>query len=176
MYLNVRKDTFWVAQILSIINERICSEVDAVHDSVGPPAAESPRQQAVDWANSLGYGPIQGAVGKGGAGSGKGWNSEKGKGFGKDWNKGSEKGKEQGAGKGERPIGACSQASDTTTALAPSGWARKLLHRRRRILQPRAAAKIGPRARRKKTRAKASVARKECTASTVGTARGRETR
>ena len=79
MYRNVKEETLSAAQVLSIINKRVCSdvqnqiirmEVDAVHDSEAPPAAEPPGQQAVDWANSFGYGPTQGAVGKSGAGSG----------------------------------------------------------------------------------------------------------
>ena len=62
-----------------------------------------------EWANSLGYGSTQDAVGKNGAGKGKGFGKDQkggsGKGFGND-----QKGKDggQGAGKGERPAGACS--------------------------------------------------------------------
>ena len=79
MYRNVCEDTLSAAQFLSVINERSCSdvqnqiirmEVDAEHDSEAPPAAEPPGRQAVDWADSLGYGPTQGGVGKSGAGSG----------------------------------------------------------------------------------------------------------
>ena len=42
--------------------------------------------QEADWANSLGYGAQQGAVGKSGKGEGK--DDPKGKGKGKDWSKG----------------------------------------------------------------------------------------
>ena len=116
------------AQVRSIITERICAdvqnqiikmEVDAVHDewAYGPGGkealpADAHGQPADEWVASLGYGPALGAAGKSGKGYGGGGDEGKGagnksKGFGKQW-KGEQKGKGLGAGKGERPLGACS--------------------------------------------------------------------
>ena len=68
-------------------------------------AAAQPPPQEADWANSLDYGCQKGAVGKSGFGKGKGKDDPKVKGKGKDyWNKDGP----AGAGKGERPVGACS--------------------------------------------------------------------
>ena len=72
-----------------------------------PPPSQEAEWSKAEWANSLGYGPQQGAIGKNGKGKGK---DEKGKGKGKDWSKGGQAG--AGAGKGERPIGACSFCLD----------------------------------------------------------------
>ena len=55
---------------------------------------------------SSGYGPTQGAVGK--SVKGKDDSKGKGKGYSKDWKGGGDKGRGLGAGKGERPVGACS--------------------------------------------------------------------
>ena len=65
-----------------------------------------------EWANSLGYGPTQGAIGKNGAGKGKGkdYKGGGGKGYGGGYGGGSG-GKDQNGkdgGKGDRPVGACS--------------------------------------------------------------------
>ena len=62
-----------------------------------------------EWANSLGYDPTQGAIGKNGAGKGKGkdYKSGSSKGCGGGSGGKDQKGKD-GAGKGERPVGACS--------------------------------------------------------------------
>ena len=85
------------------MNQVIRMDVDNV-ETGKLAAAESPRP-AADWANSLGYGATQGAVRKSGFGRGKG-NDSKSKGKDKaDWGK---SGGGQGAGKGERPVGACS--------------------------------------------------------------------
>ena len=76
--------------------------MDVDHDeSQEPPPRESPPPET-EWANCLGYGPTQVAVGNSGFGKGKD-DSDKGK--GKDyWNKGSP----AGTGNGEqRPVGAC---------------------------------------------------------------------
>ena len=106
MYHNVKEDTLSATQIRSIINERICAdvqnqiikmEVDAVHkewayglggkDTL---PADPHRQPADEWVHSLGYGPNQGAIGKSGKGYGGGGEKgkgadDKGKGSGKDW-------------------------------------------------------------------------------------------
>ena len=118
MFRDMREDSFMAAQVKSIINERICTvlqnqvicvDAEAVHDAEPPPAAATSGQQAVEWANSFGYGPTQGAVGKSGAGKGWGGNKDqkgdKGRGFGKD-QKGKDQKGGQGSGKGERPVGA----------------------------------------------------------------------
>ena len=76
-------------------------DVDQVESREQSPLQHTPFQEA-EWANSLGYGPQQGAVGKNGKGKGK--NGPKGKCKGKDWSKGGP----DSARKGERPVGACS--------------------------------------------------------------------
>ena len=109
MYRDVKEDMLFSSQIRSIINERICADVqnqmikmdvDAVHDewAYGPGGeevlpADAHGQAADEWVASFGYGPTQGAVGKSGKGGDKGKGAgDKGKGYGKDW-KGEQKGK-----------------------------------------------------------------------------------
>ena len=108
---NMSEDTLNAAQVKTIIMERIAGNVQdqvirIVVDQVESreqAAAQPPLLQEVDWANSFGFGPQQSAVGK--KGKGKNKDDPKGNGKGKDyWNKGGP----ARAGKGERPIGACS--------------------------------------------------------------------
>ena len=113
MFRNMNIDTLSAAQIKTLVMERIAGDmqdrvikmdVDQVETREVPPQPPSSHEgewSNAEWANSLGYGPQQGAVGKNGKCKGK---DEKGKGKGKDWNKGGQ----ASAGKGERPIGACS--------------------------------------------------------------------
>ena len=115
MYRDVKEDTLPAAQVRSIIDSRICAdvqnqiiktEVDAVSDE------KCEKDKKDDGVASLDYSPTQGAVGKSGKGADKG-KGDKGKGYGKDWKgsgwKGSgDKCKGLGAGKGERPVEACS--------------------------------------------------------------------
>ena len=114
MFRDMREDTLSAAQIRTIVMERIAGDVmnqvirmdvDAVEAAEAVLPAEPPGQQE-ELANSLGYGPTQGAVGKSSAGKGWGGKDQTGKGFGKD-QKGKGKDGGQGAGKGERPVGAC---------------------------------------------------------------------
>ena len=82
MYRNIKEDTLSAAQIRSIINERICAdvqnqiikmEVDAVSDewAYGPGGKPPPEDSVAsewsvkdteEWVASLGYGPTQGAI------------------------------------------------------------------------------------------------------------------
>ena len=87
MYRDVKEDILSSSQIRSIINERICAdvqnqiikmEVDAVQDE------KDEKDERDEWVASLGYSPTQGAVGKNGKGGDKG-KGDKGKGYGKDW-------------------------------------------------------------------------------------------
>ena len=94
------------------MNQVIRMDVDQVEDR--PPAEQPPETHMYneEWANSFGYGPTQGAVGKNGAGGpGKGKGKDyKGGGGGKGYG-GSNGGKDQkgkDGGKGDRPVGACS--------------------------------------------------------------------
>ena len=119
----MKEDKLNSAQMRNIIMERIAGDVmnqvirmdvdhvegrvdEAPHDELPP----TPPGHQEEWANSLGYSPMQGAVGKIGAGTGYGG----GKAYGKDHKgggkvyKGGGKDGGQGAGKGERPVGACS--------------------------------------------------------------------
>ena len=114
MFWNMSVETLSAAQVRTLIMERIAGDVqdqvvrmdvDQVESREQAPVQPPPLQEA-DWANSLGYGPQQGAVGKNSKGKGK--DDPKGKGKGKDWSKGGP----AGAGKGERPFGACSFCLD----------------------------------------------------------------
>jgi len=113
MFRNMNVDTLSAAQVKTLVMERIAGDVQdqVIGMSVGqveshkPAPQQLPAQEAewtkAEWANSQGYGPQQGAIGKNGKGKGK---DEKGKGEGTDWSKGGQ----AGAGKGEHPGGACS--------------------------------------------------------------------
>ena len=117
MFKNLKEDVTTSAEMKSLIHERISGDVmnqvfrmdvDAV-DAEKPPAAELSGQQVSEWANSLGYGPTQGAISK--SGGGKCWNAgkvQRVKGKVKDKTGGQGFGK----GKGERPAGACSHCWD----------------------------------------------------------------
>ena len=59
--------------------------MDVDHVEIWERSAAQPPPQEAEWANSLGYGPQQGAVGKSGFGKGKGKDDPKGKGKGKDY-------------------------------------------------------------------------------------------
>ena len=123
--------------------------------------------------HSPGDGPTQGAIGK----SGKGYGGEKGKGAGKDW-KGDQKSKAQGAGKGERLVGACSHCwgfghyyRACLIRLGPEAAAQA---------EKDYAAKGGGKewGKKEKGKAKANLKKakeKECTASTVEMTPGKET-
>ena len=124
MFRNMSEDTLSSAQVMTIIMERIAGDVqnhvirmDVDHVKTRErSAAQSPPQES-DWANSLGYGPQQDAVGKCGLGNGKVKDDNKGKGKGKDhWNKDGP----AGASKSEHPVGAFSFCwfLDMITALS----------------------------------------------------------
>ena len=129
MFRDLREDTMNSGQMRTIIMERIAGDVmnqmvrmdvDNVEGLLIPGAPGQLDEAAPDglppvyqeeWANSLGYSLMQGAIGKNGAGKGKGFGKDyKGGGCGKSYGSKDQKGKDegQGAGKGERPVGACS--------------------------------------------------------------------
>ena len=113
MFRNLSQDTLSASRVETIIMERIAGDVqdqvirmDVDQIETRAPSAALLPSQEVDWANSLGYGPQHGAVGKSGFGKVKGKDDNKGNAKGKDyWNKHGP----AGAGKGEQhPVGACS--------------------------------------------------------------------
>ena len=59
--------------------------MDVDHVETREPSAAQRLPQEAGWANSLGYGPQQGAVGKSGFGRGKGKGKDDNKGKGKDY-------------------------------------------------------------------------------------------
>ena len=80
MFLNMNVDTLSAAQVKTLVMERISGDV---HDQVirmdgdqvesreqapQPPPSQEAKCSKAEWANSLGYGPQQGAIGKSGKG------------------------------------------------------------------------------------------------------------
>ena len=112
MFCDMNVDTLSATQVKILVMERIAGDVQDQVIKMDVDNVEMRKQPLqllsshegewpnAEWANSLGYGLQQGAVGKSGKGKVK---DKKGKGKGKDWCKGGS----TGAGKGERPIGAC---------------------------------------------------------------------
>ena len=196
MYRDVKEDTWSAAKIRSIINERICAdvqnpiikmEVDAVHDewAYGPGGkealpADAHGQAPDEWEASLGYGPTQGAVGKSGKGGDKGKGAgDKDKDYAKDW-KGGDKGKGLGAGKGERPVGLApiAGALGITIGRARFAWDLKPRRKPKKSCWLKAEKNIGPKVveRRVKERAKVrDMARMELMVSMARTTLGKET-
>ena len=129
MFRDLREGAMNSGQMRTIIMERIAGDVmnqmvrmDVDHvEGLLHPGAPGKLDEATpdglppvyqeERANSLGYSPMQGAIGKNGADKGKGFGKDhKGGGGGKSYGGKDQKGKDggQGAGKGERPVGACS--------------------------------------------------------------------
>ena len=91
MLRNMNVDTLSAAQVKTLVMERIAGDVqdqviwmdvDQVESREQAPSQPPPSQEAewskAEWANSLGYGPQQGAIGKNGKGKSK--DDPKGKG------------------------------------------------------------------------------------------------
>ena len=114
MFRNLKEDVMTSAEMKSLIHERISDDVmnQVISWTWTPwrPPSSLYLQSPPGSRSGPTQGPTQGAVGKSGAGIGwGGWSGkdQKGKCFRKD-QQGKGKDGGQGAGKSERPVGACS--------------------------------------------------------------------